>query len=217
MENTKLVKRSLLISGMLMMCIMAGCGKEKNVAMQNEAVKGSYESMDEELNIYISHTTECLREEKPELYKIMQTLLEDRAEVQFVLESPDIDLNGETVEIEDGTLYYPLKDNTLTVEGLVEQLLSVYEVGYIEKVLAPYYFVDAKYYLEQEGQLYGKDLAAVVTTLKEDWTLWQVNENYYYLQGYEDADVNTLVILTVVRETENSNFVISDEIEINLQ
>ena len=152
------------------------------------------------------------------MYEAMQTLLEDRAETQFMLASPDIDLNSEEiVKTETGMVYYPLKDSSLTVEDLRNQLLKVYETNYADKVLLPYYFEESKCYMEQEGQLYGQDVAAVISTLKEDWTIWQVNDNYYYLQGYENVDVDTIVILTVVRQADSLDFLISDEVEINLQ
>lgn len=63
----------------------------------------------------------------------------------------------------------------------------------------PYYLETLRCYIEKDGQLYGQDVASVVLTLKENWTIWKVNENYYYLQGYEDADENVIVILTVLR------------------
>lgn len=216
MKKEKFVKFSLLLSSLLMLGVLMGCVGEKDADIQSGAANSSYEN--EELNLYISHTTECLREDEPELYEAMQTLLEERTETQFMLASPDIDLNSEEIiETETGMVYYPLKDSTLTAEGLRNQLLEVYETNYVDKVLLPYYFEKSKCYMEQEGQLYGQDVAAVISTLKEDWTIWQVNDNYYYLQGYEDVDVDTIVILTVVRQADSLDFLISDEVEINLQ
>ena len=216
MKKEKFVKYSLLLSSLLMLGMLMGCGGKEDVDIQSDAANSSYEN--EELNLYISHTTECLREDEPKLYEAMQTLLEARAETQFMLASPDIDLNSEEmVKTETGMVYYPLKDSSLTVEGLRNQLLEVYETNYADKVLLPYYFEESKCYMEQEGQLYGQDVAAVISTLKEDWTIWQVNDNYYYLQGYEDVDVDTIVILTVVRQADSLDFLISDEVEINLQ
>ena len=216
MKKEKFVKYSLLLSSLLILGMLMGCVGKEDVDIQSGAANSSYEN--EELNLYISHTTECLREDEPKLYEAMQTLLEDRAETQFMLASPDIDLNSEEiVKTETGMVYYPLKDSSLTVEDLRNQLLEVYETNYADKVLLPYYFEESKCYMEQEGQLYGQDVAAVISTLKEDWTIWQVNDNYYYLQGYEDVDVDTIVILTVVRQADSLDFLISDEVEINLQ
>ena len=204
---------------LILSCLLGGCDFGMDMDSPKEDLTNAiYENDEYENNIYISHTTECLREEQQELYEVMQELLTGRAELQFRISSPDIDLNSQNAfETEDGVLYYPLKDGSLSVEKIRNQLLEVYATDYVDTVLMPYYFETSKYYLEQGGQLYGQDVASVILTLKENWTIWQVNENYYYLQGYEDTDKDVMVILTVVRSTDGSKFLISDEVEINLE
>ena len=55
--------------------------------------------------------------------------------MQFMLASPDIDINSEdTIETADGLVYYPLKDETLSKETLRNQLLEIYENNYIDIV-----------------------------------------------------------------------------------
>lgn len=202
----------LILSGLL-----GACASGTDADSQNENVV-SDQNDDHEYDIYISHTTECLREEEPELYVTMQSLLEERAEMQFAVASPDIALTSEnTVETEEGLLYYPLKDRELSIEKIRNQLLEVYDVDYVDGVLVPYYFETSKLYVEQDGQLYAQDVATVLLALRENWTVWEVNENYYYIQGFEDADVDVMVILTVIRSEDGSDFLISDEVEINLE
>lgn len=204
----KLAILVLILSGF---CV--GCGVVKDDVIDSVSENNSYEN-----NIYISHTTECLREEQKELYETMQVLLLERAQLQYSLTSPDVDLNGENIfETEDGLIYYPLNNDSLTIEELRSQLLGIYEADYVDKVLMPYYFEKLRCYMEKDGQLYGLDVASVVSTLKENWTIWKVNENYYYLQGYEDTDADVMVILTVLRSTEEGEFLIRDEVEMNFE
>ena len=204
----KLVILLLVLSGLLV-----GCGVGKDDLTGSISENNSYEH-----NIYISHTTECLRDEQKELYETMQALLLERAKLQYSLTSPDVDLNSENIfQTEDGLTYYPLKDCSLSIEDLRNQLLGIYEAEYVDKVLMPYYLETLRCYIEKDGQLYGQDVASVVLTLKENWTIWKVNENYYYLQGYEDDDEDVIVILTVLRSTDGVDFLISDEVEINLE
>ena len=166
---------------------------------------------------YTKGVVECSREEQPELYGAIQKLLEKRANLQYMLGSPDIDLySDDTIEREDGRVYYPLKDETLTKSDLENQLLEIYDYDYSNQLLE-YYFDTAKYYMEQDGRLYGQDLAAVITTLKDDWTILKENNYLYYLQGYEDVDVKSMLILKIVRSANDSTFRIFDELEINYE
>lgn len=198
--------------------LFVGCAVQKNADSGKANLENNYQDNGYENNMYISHTTECLREEEPELYVMMQSLLEERAEMQFAVASPDIALTSEnTIETEEGLLYYPLKDSELSIEKIRNQLLEVYDADYVDGVLVPYYFETSKLYVEQDGQLYAQDVATVLLALREDWTVWEVNENYYYIQGFEDTDVDVMVILTVIRSEDGSDFLISDEVEINLE
>lgn len=205
--------KKLAISVLILSVFFVGCGVVKNDVIDSASENNCYEN-----NIYISHTTECSREEQKELYETMQVLLLERAQLQYSLTSPDVDLNGENIfETEDGLIYYPLNNDSLTMEGFRNQLLGIYEADYVDKVLMPYYFEKSRCYMEKDGKLYGLDAASVVSTLKENWTIWKVNENYYYLQGYEDTDTDVMVILTILRSTEEREFLIRDEVEINFE
>ena len=161
---------------MVLSIFLIGCGESKGAVSQVEnQTESTFESEKQIPDTYISGTTECSREENPELYDAMENLLEDRAKIQFLLASPGIDLNSkDTIETADGMLYYLLKDETLSKEELRNRLLEVYESNYVDRVLFPHYFDIAKYYMERDDRLYGQDTAAVITTLKEDWAYGNV-------------------------------------------
>lgn len=170
-------------------------------------------------DIYISHSTVCPREEYPELYQSMEQLLADRAELQYSVPSPDIDIySSDVIDNGNGSVYFPLKNKEINSrETVKEQLSKIYEENYIDKVLLPYYFESGNpLYLERDGQLYCQNVAAIVLTLRDDWTIRRINDNYYYIHGFEDADTEVMVILTVIRsDGEGSEFLISGEIEIS--
>ena len=214
MRKVREMKKRMFLALVLSIFIF-GCSNGRDVNLQTES--SSYEIDEQIPDTYINGVTECSREEEPELYNAMQKLLDDRAKMQYMLGSPDIDLNSEdTIEMADGRVYYPLKDELLSKETLENQLLELYEWSYANKILK-YYFDTAKYYMEQDGRLYGQDLAAVITTLKDDWIILQENNNLYYLQGYEDTEVKTMLILTIGRSADGSDFWIMDELEINYE
>ena len=208
----------LAIFLLLVSSLLTGCTIQNDTIAKNENLgKEKYENDSREYDIYISHTTECSREEEKDLYEAMESLLTERTATQFSIASPDIDLTSENVfGAKDSVEYYPLKDSEVSFEKIRNQLLEVYEADYVDNVLLPYYFETAELYVEQDGQLYAQDVAAVVLGLRDDWTVWKVNENYYYIQGLEDSDMEVMVILTVVRSEEGAGFLISDEVEINL-
>lgn len=204
---------------LLLVCsLLTGCTIQNDTIAKNENLgKENYENDSREYDIYISHTTECSREEEKDLYEALELLLTERTATQFSIASPDINLTSENVfGAKDSVEYYPLKDSEVSFEKIRNQLLEVYEADYVDNVLLPYYFETAELYVEQDGQLYAQDVAAVVLGLRDDWTVWKVNENYYYIQGFEDSDMEVMVILTVVRSEEGAGFRISGEVEINL-
>ena len=206
--------KKLMFFSLVLSIFLVGCGKgatsQMNESDNSNSVYGQVPAT------YLSRMTECSREENPELYDAMQKLLADRAEMQFMLASPDIDINSEdTIETADGLVYYPLKDEILSKETLRNQLLEIYENNYIDRVLFQYHFDTAKHYMEQEGRLYGLDLGVVITTLKEDWAILEVNPNYYYLVGYEDIETKDMAVLTIVRSADGEGYWICDELEIN--
>lgn len=198
--------------------LFAACTTQKGTRSENESfVSENNETDSSEYDICISHATECSREEEKDLYEAMESLLTERTATQFAVASPDIDLTSENVfGAKDSVEYYPMKDREASFEKIRNQLLEVYKADYVDAVLLPYYFETAELYVEQDGQLYAQEVDAVVLGLRDDWTVWKVNENYYYIQGFEDSDMEVMVILTVVRSEDGVGFLISDEVEINL-
>ena len=202
---------------LVLACILAGCSSQNSgsTELENTTEEMGYES--NVYDIYLSSTSECKREENPELYCEIEKLLSTRTEMQFAIASPSINLESEDViKVDDYATYYPLKEAGLTSkEKIREKLMKVYDEAYVDRVLMPYYFEKTTIYLEEENRLYARDTDVVVQEFCEDWVVWKVNGRYYYLQARVDNDTEVMAILTLVRSNVGGRLLISDEVEIN--
>lgn len=163
----------------------------------------------------IKYANKCTYEECPEVYEAIEQLLAARTAMQFEISSPDIDLNSEFVIEQENSLYYPVNSGELSTKDAVKEKLSeVYDTNYIDDIIIPELFEsEVPLYLEQDRQLYAMDVGAVILGIRDDWSLWEVNENCYYVQGALDSESESIVILVVTRTSDGEGFQIEQEIE----
>ena len=169
----------------------------------NEEYSDSPENVVDLHNHLLRGATECPREEYPYLYENMEVLIGER---QAVLNSILYITYGkpnekEEITAENGGIYYLLTEKNSQLD-VVEDLANVYTDSYIADVLIPKYFEgDHPLFLEDQGNLYRSGADGWQDGLRDGWTIWKLNDKSYYIQGYEDNDVEedtTMVIITVI-------------------